>query len=32
MALLYDATEDEMDGAYEEFRPQDILADDQFNG
>jgi hypothetical protein len=32
MNVLYNATEDEMDDAYEEFRPQDVLADVLFNG
>jgi hypothetical protein len=32
MNTLYNATEDETDSAYEEFRPQDILADVLFNG
>jgi len=32
MNVLFNATEDEMDSAYEEFRPQDILMDGMFNG
>jgi hypothetical protein len=32
MNVLFNSTEDEMDSAYEEFRPQDILADVLFNG
>ncbi|GAF75036.1 unnamed protein product, partial [marine sediment metagenome] len=32
MNILYNATEEEMDDAYEEFRPQTILTDSVFNG